>query len=47
MIKAIVCNYTPYSEKERAKAILFAGAPVDSFVPVFVYNGVKYYKRVK
>ena len=47
MVSAIYCNYTPYSEKERAKAILFAGVPVDSFKFVFVFNGIKYFKKVK
>lgn len=43
----ILCNYTPYTEKERAKAILFNNIPLDAFIPVFVFNGIQYYKRVK
>lgn len=43
----ILCNYTPYTEKERAKAILFDNQPADAFQFVFVFDGVKYYKKIK
>lgn len=43
----IYCNYTPYTEKEKARAILFDNQPADAFRFVFVFNGIKYYKKVK
>lgn len=47
MIKFIYCNYTPLNEKERAKEILFKKANFEDFQLAFIYNGEKYYKRVK
>ena len=47
MIKFIYCNYTPYTQKEKAKAILFENANENEFKFVFEFNGEKYYKRVK
>lgn len=47
MIKFIYCNYTPLNEKERAKEILFNNANKNDFKLVFIFNGEKYYKRVK
>jgi hypothetical protein len=47
MVKYILFTYTPYTEKEKAKAILFNGANYDDFVLANVFDGVKYYKKVK
>lgn len=47
MVKYILFSYTPYIEKERAKAILFNNANIDDFVLANIFEGVKYYKKVK
>lgn len=47
MIEFILCNYTPYTQKERAKAILFENASEKDFKLVFELNGKKYYKKIK
>ena len=47
MIKFIWCNYTPYTKEERARAILFEGASAEEFAPVFVWDGVQYFKKIK
>lgn len=41
------CGYKPYTKEEKAKAILFEGISADAFVPVFVFDGKQYYKRIK
>lgn len=46
MIKFIICNYTPYNEKERAKEILFNNANIKDFKLAFIWNNQKYYKKV-
>ena len=47
MIKFIWCNYNAISQKERARAILFEGASAEEFAPVFVWDGVQYFKKIK
>ena len=47
MVKYILFSYTPYTEKERAKAILFENDNFDDFVLANIFEGVKYYKKVK
>ena len=47
MVKYILFSYTPYTEKERAKAILFNNANFEDFVLANIFDGVKYYKKVK
>ena len=47
MVKYILFTYTPYTEKEKARAILFNGANYNDFVLANIFNGVKYYKKVK
>lgn len=47
MVKYILFSYTPYTEKERAKAILFNNANINDFILANIFDGVKYYKKVK
>lgn len=47
MIKSIWCNYNAVSQEERAKAILFGGADPKEFVPMFIWEGKQYYKRIR
>ena len=47
MIKSIWCNYNAVSQEERAKAILFGGANPQEFVPMFIWEGKQYYKRIR
>lgn len=43
----IICNFTPYNEKERAKEILFKKANFEDFEIAFTYNNKKYYKKIR
>lgn len=47
MVTGVWCNYNAVSQQERARAILFEGANPAEFVPVFVFDGKQYYKRIK
>lgn len=47
MIKFIIAGPDVYSEKERARAILFNSANIDDFVKSFEFCGVIYYKKIK
>lgn len=47
MVNFIYCNFTPYTEKERAKAILFNNADINAFKLAFIFDGVKYFKKIK
>lgn len=47
MIQYILCNYIPYTQKERAKEILLKNANFEDFKLVFEFNGKKYYKKIR
>lgn len=43
----VICDKNTYTKEERAKAILIDRVDPDAFVPVFVFDGKQYYRRVK
>lgn len=43
----VLCGRDTYSQQEKARAILFGGVSADSFVPAFIFDGKKYFKRIK
>lgn len=47
MIKFILTGKNTYNAKERAKAILFAGASVKDFKKSFTFNNTIYYTKIK
>ena len=43
----IIANKNTYTQKEKAKAILFNNANADDFQLVYIWNGEKIYKKIK
>lgn len=43
----IIANKNTYTQKEKAKAILFNNANIDDFQLVCIWNGQKLYKKIK
>ena len=44
----VICgSKNVYSDKERAKEILFNNVCADAFIPTFVFDGIQYYKKIK
>ena len=43
----IIANKNTYTQKEKAKEILFNNTNIDDFKLIYIYNGEKIYKKIK